>query len=641
MRSLEILILSILCLFSKAAPAQILETRVSFSYHNIRLASALADLRTKYHVGFSYANNLIPLDKKVTATVKDKPLGQALNDLFQETGVTYALVGQQIVLKRGAVRPAKSKALKKQPVPNKTGASLNPGPSEAEPATETSSSDAGQELTASLLPRPVLSLENNEGKPVTREELRKDFKTEERNLEKNYMSQMDVAMDFQDTALSSQLKKEYRRLKTSLKKEYDDVVNQLENVKWDSLFVLPASDSARNTNPVQVSFVPPLSTNGRNNEFSVNQYSYNVLVGYAGGLNGVEVGGIANIENGSAKGVQVAGITNVVRKDVNGVQVAGVLNLGDAHLGGVQVAGFLNVSRSDSSSAVQVGGFSNVHRGDLVGTQVAGFLNVNGGYMIGPQVAGFLNVAQGPVAGVQVAGFMNTNAGNMRGVQVAGFMNDVQKNTIGSQIAGFMNVNQGNIQGVQVAGFLNRARKVQGSQIGVINFADSVSGVQIGIFNFCKSGYRRLEFFTAERMKGNVAFKMGTKKFYNIFAAGIQSDLPKAAWSYGFGVGSEFRLGNHFDMNLDLVCNQVQENTKAWTENLNLLNQFKVHFSYHPRRRTSLFAGPTLNVAVSRVKNSESGLIGSSLIPDWAQYDKTNNQTRVAIWPGFNAGIRF
>lgn len=641
MRSLEILILSILCLFAKAAPAQILETRVSFSYHNVRLASALADLRTKYHVGFSYANNLIPLDKKVSATVKDKPLGQALNDLFQETGVSYALVGQQIVLKRGTVRPTKSKPVKKQAVPTKTGASNHPSASGTDAPIESAAPDADSTATASLLPVPVLTVQNPDGHVRSEEELRRDYISEERNLMKNYMSQMDVAMDQNDSVMTTQLKQEFKRLKSNLKSEFKQLKSFVKKQNWDSLVHLSKRDSIHCTSPYQVSVVPPISTNGRENENSVNMLSYNVFIGYARGLEGVEVGGIMNIEKESVKGVQVSGMANIVRKDVEGVQVAGSLNVNAGHLEGVQVAGTLNISGSDSSNAVQVAGFGNLHKGDFFGTQVAGFLNYNGGYVIGPQVAGFLNVAKGPVAGVQVAGFLNTNSGNMRGVQVAGFMNDVQKNTIGSQVAGFMNVNQGNLQGVQVAGFLNCARKVQGSQIGVFNFADSVSGAQIGIFNFCKKGYRRIEFFTAERMKGNVAFKMGTKKFYNIFAASVQSDLPKAAWSYGFGVGSEFRLGNHFDMNLDLVCNQVQENTKAWSENLNLLNQFKVHFAYHPRRRTSLFAGPTLNVAVSRVKNSESGLIGSSLIPDWAQYDKTNNQTRVAIWPGFNAGIRF
>lgn len=642
MRSLQILILSYLCLFSKASPAQILEKRVNLNYNNVRLATVLVAIKTQYHVGFSYANNLIPLDKKVSVSVKDKPLGQALNDLFQETGVTYTLVGDQIVLKRGVIPRIKSKPIKKAApsgkpsAPSSNATPGNPNGDEEKPMEPTA------DATASLLPLPTLSSETSEGKPLDETELRKEYQSEQRNLLKNYLAQTDAAMNYQDSAMSSQLKREFKRLKNNLKGEFKELKKYAKKRNWDSLFVSSKKDSLRNTDPVQVSFVPPLSTNGKNNEYSVNRFSLNILAGYSGGLDGVEVGGIANIEKENAKGVQVAGTVNLVRKDVNGFQVAGTVNANGGNLEGAQVAGFLNASASDSSNAVQVAGFGNIHKGDLLGAQVSGYINVNGGYVIGPQVAGFMNIAKGPVAGVQAAGFMNINSGNLRGVQAAGFMNVASQNTIGTQVAGFMNITRKDIEGVQVAGFMNQARKVRGSQIGVINFADSISGVQIGFLNFCRNGYRRLEVFGSDAIQANLAFKMGSKKFHNIFAVGIsEPQQAKPRLSYGYGFGSEFRLGNKFDMNLDLICNQIKENGKLWTDNLNLLNQLKVNFALHPGKRTSLFAGPVLHVAVSKVLNKESNVVGSNIVPDWAPFDKTYTNTRVAIWPGFNAGIRF
>jgi hypothetical protein len=85
----------------------------------------------------------------------------------------------------------------------------------------------------------------------------------------------------------------------------------------------------------------------------------------------------------------------------------------------------------------------------------------------------------------------------------------------------------------------------------------------------------------------------------------------------------------------------VHENTKNWSENLNLINQLKINFGYHPGKRTTIYAGPTLNVAVSRVKNAETGEIGSNFIPDWNFMNQLEGNTRIGIWAGFNGGIRF
>jgi hypothetical protein len=112
-------------------------------------------------------------------------------------------------------------------------------------------------------------------------------------------------------------------------------------------------------------------------------------------------------------------------------------------------------------------------------------------------------------------------------------------------------------------------------------------------------------------------------------------------WSYGYGFGSEFALGKHFDLNLDLMCNQIHENSKSWTEDLNLVNQLKVSVGWKPGKRTAIYGGPLLHVAVSKVKNNSEGGLGTKLIPDNAFFDEVEGKTRVAMWPGFHAGLRF
>lgn len=641
MRSLLILILLLLCLFPGINHGQILEKRVSLTYQQVSLARVLAGIKATYGVGFSYANNLIPLDKKVSISVKDKTLKQALDELFKESGISYTLVGQQIVLRKGPDPGPKAKPIKRK------NESIKPGGMSSNPVNSDAKTDEiFQPETASLLPIPTLNPETEDGEPKSEKDLQKDFETEKKTLQKNYLSQLDAALEERDTAVSSRLREDFRNLMSSLKKEFKVLARSakkaLSSEKKTSVQPVDSLSQTPKSEPVQVSFVPPLSTNGKENAHSVNTVSFNILAGYSGGLNGVEVGGIANVEKGNVRGVQVAGTANVVAGDVEGTQVAGYVNINKGNLEGVQVAGFVNVSASDSSNAVQVAGFSNIHRGDYYGVQVSGFANINGGYLIGPQVAGFLNVARGPVSGVQVAGFLNASPGNFDGVQVAGFMNVGAKNVVGVQAAGFMNVAKKDIQGVQVASFMNIGNVVHGSQIGLFNFADTVSGVQVGLFNFSRRGYRRLEIFGSEVIHANIAFKMGTRRFHNIFTVGSPDPtIANPRWSYGYGFGSEFWLGKKGLLNLDLVCNQVIEDPKLWTENLNLINQLKVSFGIHPGKRTSLYAGPTLNVSVSRVKDPETGEIGSNLIPDWNFMNRLEGNTRIGIWAGFNAGIRF
>jgi hypothetical protein len=640
MRHLIILVLVVLCQMLTPGKAQqsLAEKKISLNIRQFRLAVVLAELKTCYGIRFSYANNLIPLDKKVDVQVVEKPLNHALEEIFKETGVTFTQVGSQIVLKKGALKPKKGKASPKpkpalQEEKQETKASEN----------ETFGSKDGLESAASLLPVPSLTEEKENGQIPQAAELQQEFRTEKRNLAKNYLAQLDAALETGDSSLIRQLKREFKELGKELDQEFERISDNIRKVKWNMFLNEKPKDSLspqKASSPIQVSFLPPMSTNGADNQHTVNELSINILAGYSGGLNGVEVGSLANVENGNVNGVQVSGFANVVHGNLEGVQAAGFMNVQKGKMEAVQLSGFMNISGSDSSNGFQAAGFSNLHQGDLLGGQVSGFMNVNRGYVIGPQISGFLNVAEGPVSGAQVAGLINVNKGNFRGGQVAGFLN-VSRRVVGTQVAGFMNIAKKEVYGTQVSGFLNSSKKVNGAQIGILNFADSVSGPQIGLFSFSRRGFRRLEVFGAEAIQSNIAFRMGSRSFHNLFLFGINPLEKNPRWSYGYGFASEFQTGKKTLVNLDLVCNQIIENEPLKNQNLNLLNQIKLHFGWQLGKRTALFAGPSLNVAVSRVKNQETGAIGTDLIPDWAFFDQTEGPTRVAIWAGFNAGVRF
>ncbi|MGV3637657.1 MAG: hypothetical protein ACO1NQ_08410 [Flavobacteriales bacterium] len=214
----------------------------------------------------------------------------------------------------------------------------------------------------------------------------------------------------------------------------------------------------------QISFIPNVSSNSDIAPVAVNNLSFNVLAGYARGLKGFEVGGVANIESHDVEGLQIAGFTNLVGRNTKGVQVAGAINHTMRTLEGVQIAGFGNTVW-DTLAGVQIAGGANVVKGGLTGVQIAGACNVATQDVDGTQIAGALNVTPKDVKKAQIAGGVNI------GRQVSG-----------AQIAGGVNVALDSVGGGQVGFGANYAEHVSGGQVsfGVNVVAGSVSGGQVG-----------------------------------------------------------------------------------------------------------------------------------------------------------------
>jgi len=377
------------------------------------------------------------------------------------------------------------------------------------------------------------------------------------------------------------------------------------------------------TFPVQVSFLPPLSTNGMANANQINNLSFNILAGYAGGLNGIELGGFANILKGQMQGIQLAGFANVVGGETQGIQMAGFCNVNQKAVKGLQMAGFTNVV-SDSVEALQLAGFANVVSGTTEGWQSAGFLNIT----------------TGDVKGFQIAGFMNLAGKNLQGGQIAGFYNQTTDSVDGGQIAGFMNMTNGLIQGAQVSGFLNVARRLKGTQIGFINICDTLeSGTPFGFLSIIrKGGYMALEVSADETFFANASWKTGGKALYNIFTISARPGNTNY-WGWGYGFGSHLKSTGKFRINLDLTATHVNDNT-LWTNHLNLLSRAKLGFTWQAAKHFAISAGPTFNVLTRNSNVSEPNNFVAPIAP-YNVYKKNHNGTQVIIWPGAHLSIRF
>jgi hypothetical protein len=338
----------------------------------------------------------------------------------------------------------------------------------------------------------------------------------------------------------------------------------------------------------QVTFVPPLGTNGSLSGLVENTLSFNVLLGYNGGLHGAEFGGLLNFIRQDMYGAQFSGLGNIVGRNTEGAQFAGLFN----H-----------------------------NLGEVRAFQAAGFYNYNHLNAEGVQTAGFMNINRGILDGVQIAGFGNIAAQYSRAVQIGGCINLADE-----------------VDGGQIAGFINVARKVRGFQIGFINVADSVEGIAIGILNFIKNGIHQLEFSYSDLSQYGIAYRSGSGRFYSVVS--FNSQLPYSdtgtLMCYGFAVGHRARLGKHFYWNTDLGTQHMTYNLKS--DHLNLHNKLSTGLEIQLFKGFSIFGSASLNHTINdttdpRYDNGFSKL-GTDVL--W------NNQGRYAqkAWLGYSVGVR-
>ena len=163
----------------------------------------------------------------------------------------------------------------------------------------------------------------------------------------------------------------------------------------------------------QFTFAYPLGTNGTDAINESNEFSFNLLYGVNGGLNGLEIGGLANYNHGKVNGVQLAGIANVNRESTSGLMWAGGLNLVLDDARGVQLADF-NVTTGDFNG-VQAGVFN--YAGGLRGVQF-GVVNIVGKDN-GAVPIGLINVVKGGYYALEVTAgeVLYTNVNYKMGVE--------------------------------------------------------------------------------------------------------------------------------------------------------------------------------------------------------------------------------
>lgn len=342
------------------------------------------------------------------------------------------------------------------------------------------------------------------------------------------------------------------------------------------------------TRPFQVSLVPGLGSHGQMSGQVVNKFSLNVIGGYTAGTNGVEIGGVFNIDKKEVKYFQAAGVFNVVGGETKGVQIAGVNN--------------------------------------TVLNKVHAF-----------QAAGVNNLVKGNFSGFQVAGVYNHVMDSVKGWQAAGVANFAKNKVTGAQVAGVINFSNREMNGVQIAGVINYAKRLKGVQFGLINIADTSEGYSIGLINIVLKGYHKLSVFRNELTDFNVAFKTGNSKFYSILQAGVSPRENDKIYSFGYGLGSELKLNKSrtLTINPELTSDYLYRGT--W-DYLNLLNKFQLNLNFKLNKYISFYAGPSYSVLIS---DQTIAITGYRFVLPSVGYKNQEYSNRVRGWFGWTAGISF
>jgi hypothetical protein len=366
------------------------------------------------------------------------------------------------------------------------------------------------------------------------------------------------------------------------------------------------------TRPFQISVVPGVGTQGWMSAQVVNNFSVNILGGYTAGTNGLEIGGLFNINKkntqyfqgaglfnatgGSMKGVQMAGINNLVLDSAKGLQIAGISNIVKGKFTGGQIAGIYNHA-IDSVNGVQASGIGNFARKKISGMQFSCMVNFSNKQTDGAQAGGLINFSK-KLNGAQIAGLLNYATDTVKGIQLAGLINMSHKKVTGTQIAGLMNINLRETKGVQLSALVNYTKRLKGIQIGLLNISDTSEGASFGLVNIVVKGYRRVSIYASEVTNINLAFKSGNATLYNILHAGLNAGNDNRVYTLGVGWGTELSINKRKTLTVNPELGTQYIYLGDWTRT-NMLTTLQVNMNVKISPGFFLFAGPSFNIFVS------------------------------------------
>ena len=583
------------------------DSMVEWHFAKQPLGEVLEEISQRHALNFSYANDHLPLQKRITFHSKGRPLKATLAALFDQNDILHAYIGAQVVLKPNAARIRK-RAQRRQRKARRE-------------ARERETLKRGR-LFKRDWPGELMEPKNTEPEP------RPVYPT------------------------------------TPVEPLVPTQVGRTAPLRFESVTDRPSDTTFKKVvrpRLAQVAFLPNVSTNPRHKK-SIHIASLNLLWSQNGGVFGVEIGGLGNQLTRPMQGLQIGGAFNWGENDAYGLQIGGLINYNKGNFYGLQVAGFFSGNKDSHGCQLsamgnltqtlygfQFGLLSNIAT-DVYGLQLGGLANFANGKLSGAQVAAGGNLTWGGKSAVQLAGVFNYSAKAQfqiaAGFNIAQTIDGAQfgainatKEVNGIQ-AGAVNYTE-QLNGVQI-GLFNLASSAKGTMLGLINIVDSIKGVPLGLINIVKkNGYNRLEIATGDVLYCTVGAKMGVPRLYYSVQLGWQVNAESDyVWAIGAGIGTAVPLHARWDFHLEAITMHINEGV-VWNPDLNLLHQIKPLLAYRLNERMSWFFGPTFNLLMSNAYHPGTGIHGSTLAP-YTIIDATNRYgTNFKGWIGGTTGLRF
>lgn len=455
--------------FSQDIP--VLERKISITAKQERLDLFLKRLSEVGGCVFSYSPSAIDVTRTITGNFANQPLREVLELVF-EGKVEIKLKGVYVILTPKSTS-SKDLLVSGYVIDKKTGKAIRDA-TVYDPITLKSSTTNEYGFFELSVKNPALdSLEL----VVTKQDYSETLVIKDKNNAFNKILLQAKEVDFSEIGetIAKPVKNFWAWTKNSVG------FTNLENVR-DTLH-----------RGFQASLVPFVGTNRKISGSVSNDYSLNLLGGFSGGTNRLELGGLFNLSSGNVQHVQAAGLFNQVSGNVRGAQFAGLANLT----------------------------YSNVE-----GVQSAGLINFNLGQVRGAQLAGLINVAGKGINGGQASLLANYAGKNINGVQISPILN------IGN-----------NVRGVQL-GLLNYADSIHGTPIGLISFVrKGYHQVEIGADEVLPLN---LSLRTGTRSFYNM-----------IFAGVRPENADTTVWAFGYGIGTSPRIGRKTFLNIEFSSSQL------------------------------------------------------------------------------------
>ena len=584
---------------TKGFSQHILDKRVSFDAREQRLDDVLAIISNQAGFSFSYNSSIVKRDSIVSLSVSNRTVRQVLNQLFNGL-YEYKESGNYIILRRVSLQlttvkktaPAKDNAftISGYVVNSETGERLSDVSIYETSHLTSTLSDANGNFSIRL---------KDKYKTTSLAVSKDAFEDTTVNIPQKFDLELVIAIvpvTYEVIASTPNIFEQVDTINNNINDTTGNSDTEPAGLEQTSFgrFLLSARQKIRTLNmktfftekPFQFSVVPGVSTQGHMSGQVVNNFSFNLFGGYTAGVNGMELGGLFNLNKKDVKYLQAAGLFNITGGSVTGLQVGGVQNTVLKNVDGLQVAGINNFVR-------------------------------------------------GRFSGLQIAGVSNINGDRMNGFQLGGVFNYQNRDFKGAQVGGVANIGGGEVKGLQLAGLFNYAKRLSGVQIGLINISDTSDGYSIGLVNVVLKGYHKLAMYTTEAVDANIAFKTGSRRLYSILQAGmnIRNDDEKL-YSFGYGLGTEWSMARWLTLNPEITSQYLY--LGSW-DHLNLLNKFHLLLNFKPGKRFSIFGGPSFAVYYSNQPLQVDGYKYHVLPSSYHSFGLGNPKWRG--WFGWSAGI--